>query len=489
MSSSLRCIVFVFILFNFSSALSAVQIINFSAQTFSRADGPFFGNQNATIHTIYGGLSGTCDTKVPNSVCNSCVTDSPDPTAPCNSRRVHETLRFGISIQSDQRGQVMVTNDLDDAQDPLDFYVNGILNNEQIFEPNTTVLVEVPWGEICGDIVSGLDSACNPSTGSIEAGNIRIGINNIPQGTPGGIGGGTGGGSGDNQLTSGEFVELRIVMGLMPEGQTSLCTEGGGGTPTGACNFIAYPGDKKIFLEEVYADCNFPGIEDSDASVVSIRVYHSDSLPYPNINSPDFSDIQVRLNSPSACNNGVKLVNLVDPIVDGLTNDTPHYFAIGLVDETTNVGFVTDMSAGSDNQDDQTLCYEGTDSDWPQNCHRAVPAEVIGLIEDEFDCFITTATYGSPFRPKVEDFRNFRNRFLKTNWLGQKVIQFYYENSPSIAAWIRNNPRSKPLVRGLLYPFWLFAKVSILWPLTTISFLILSFLSLLALVIRKRNFQ
>lgn len=68
-------------------------------------------------------------------------------------------------------------------------------------------------------------------------------------------------------------------------------------------------------------------------------------------------------------------------------------------------------------------------------------------------CFIVSAAYGSSFEPQVDIFRWLRDRFiLKTSW-GEKLMDFYYENSEPVANFIAGSEVLKFSVRTLLWPF------------------------------------
>ena len=75
-------------------------------------------------------------------------------------------------------------------------------------------------------------------------------------------------------------------------------------------------------------------------------------------------------------------------------------------------------------------------------------------------CFIATAAYGSYLEPEVMQLRQFRDRYLLTNTLGQRFVAWYYRTSPPIAnmiagnSWLKGATRAAltPLVYGLKYP-------------------------------------
>lgn len=69
------------------------------------------------------------------------------------------------------------------------------------------------------------------------------------------------------------------------------------------------------------------------------------------------------------------------------------------------------------------------------------------------ECFIATAAFGSKFEPSVALLRAFRDQYLLTNPLGTAFVNFYYQNSPPIAAAIASSQALKALVRLLLAPF------------------------------------
>jgi len=67
-------------------------------------------------------------------------------------------------------------------------------------------------------------------------------------------------------------------------------------------------------------------------------------------------------------------------------------------------------------------------------------------------CFIATAAYGTPFAQEIDILRDWRDKSLKTNYLGNMFVKFYYWFSPPVADFIRSKPLLRRLVRICLNP-------------------------------------
>ncbi len=82
----------------------------------------------------------------------------------------------------------------------------------------------------------------------------------------------------------------------------------------------------------------------------------------------------------------------------------------------------------------------------------AASAVVGPKLEETDECFIATAAFGSKFDWPVALLRHFRDQYLLTNPAGRAFVDFYYHNSPPIAAFIAGSEPLKALVRVLLAP-------------------------------------
>ena len=67
-------------------------------------------------------------------------------------------------------------------------------------------------------------------------------------------------------------------------------------------------------------------------------------------------------------------------------------------------------------------------------------------------CFIATAAYSTPMVEELEILREFRDKYLLTNPVGQAFVDFYYRISPPVAEFITEHPSLKPIVRAGLMP-------------------------------------
>jgi hypothetical protein len=67
-------------------------------------------------------------------------------------------------------------------------------------------------------------------------------------------------------------------------------------------------------------------------------------------------------------------------------------------------------------------------------------------------CFIATAAYGTYMTEEIQILHQFRDEYMLTNCLGQRLIHIYYTISPPIAELITHHPSLKPMVRAGLLP-------------------------------------
>jgi hypothetical protein len=73
-------------------------------------------------------------------------------------------------------------------------------------------------------------------------------------------------------------------------------------------------------------------------------------------------------------------------------------------------------------------------------------------------CFIATAAYGADWEPEVATLRQFRDRYLLTNPLGQAAVASYYTMSPPLAGLLAGNEPLRRLAQRALSPVVQVAK-------------------------------
>lgn len=103
-------------------------------------------------------------------------------------------------------------------------------------------------------------------------------------------------------------------------------------------------------------------------------------------------------------------------------------------------------------------------------------------------CFIATAAYGSPIDPHVEILRKFRDSYLMTNTLGQRLVRLYYTYSPVMANAISHHESLKAIARVGLLPFigfgWMALKLGFI---STTAFWFLFVIGLIGIIRLKRK--
>ena len=91
-------------------------------------------------------------------------------------------------------------------------------------------------------------------------------------------------------------------------------------------------------------------------------------------------------------------------------------------------------------------CGSGNDND------DASSGKTVTTSSSDGNCFIATAAFGSQLAGQVQILRQFRDKYLLTNTLGQKFVAWYYNNGPIAANWIKDKPLAKVAVQAALYP-------------------------------------
>ncbi len=372
---------------------------------------------------IWGGIVGAdCSASATTTTtCNNCTTTYDDGTKACNEHRIHSSLvlRVEFSVTGDITGTVRVGFDKNGFTSATPSSVtSGTLSQ------GSTGYVEIPWSQICSSATEGADATCTTG-GTTE---LVIGV------------------STSSEPSTSERTDIPVVVAI-PDGSYDLVTCADAAPSSGICSFYAYPGDQKVYLQDLDPVGSYP--LSNNLNLKYLRVYFTtdsvDRFAAANYTSSQYVDLDIP-------EDGVPTPG----VVDGLTNDETYFFRSAVIDEAGNIAFLIDVGEIESN----TACAAGTFDDL--NClMAATPSKVLGLLTEDVNCFISTAAFGSSFAPQVQTFRDFRNRLLLTSNFGKKLNYLYYNYGPKGALFLHDHPALKPVARALLYPFLWFAQISL----------------------------
>ncbi len=90
-------------------------------------------------------------------------------------------------------------------------------------------------------------------------------------------------------------------------------------------------------------------------------------------------------------------------------------------------------------------------------------------------CFIATATFDSRTERHVQILCEFRDKYLLTNGIGRKIVDFYYKNSPPIADYLRRHPGPRKVAGYALIPVTILAYL-MLFDRTLLLLLFITFM-------------
>ena len=349
---------------------------------------------------LLGGLSGvdTCASvsPAPTSTINSCILLN--NRASCNFKTICSTSEALVTITSSNTSGSVVLVDSEDNL--IDVY-------STTYTQGQTYTAEILWGDICTAIGGTLCAGATITTGSE---NFKLGIDS------------------DGDDIPDDFVTLKFgIYGIANTAGESL-----NGTD-GVADYTLFPGDEKAFVTDfsAVADYSIP----EAAPIVGLRGFFAPTT---------CAAVSV---TPTTVNNGSDsyLIDIdednkeiVDNRIDeGLINDETYVFMFGFQDEAGNIGGFKDL-AGACTTDQ----------------HSVMPRDVFGLLEENQNCFISTAAFGSPLNSKVKVFKEFRDEVLNQFSIGKKFVRFYYKNSPPIAKAIQENEFLRLATRAILWPAW-----------------------------------
>lgn len=436
---------------------------NIQITSISRASNYSLGSGTETP-VIYGGVAGdglanACASPSTTSTCNNCVLNTVAPQA-CNLERIHPDLwlRIEFKVTGDLTGYVFLGYDNSGTATAFDYSAGEYTKTTTQLSKDSTGYVEVKWSAIC-DAVYG-DSTCSFSS-TLNDGEMNIYI------------------SVESSATFAEASRTTALINIL-----SPIGDGTGDVPdeldsaavngAGIYQFVAYPGDRKVYISP----------DDGDTAIVNtcptefkfIRVFYSaidlDNASY----GSDYKDLKAGTN----CEQDEEWV------VDGLENGVSYFFRTSIVDIAKNNVFLVSKA---EILSQQAACVPPANANDVACNYIATPQEVVGLLPEDFNCFISTAAYGSGFASKVQTLRKFRNQFLLPSQLGKKFVATYYKYGPRAAKYISSRPNVRAATRIALFPFWAFAWMSLHYGIFGALIAIVSVIGLSVFQLRRYQLQ
>ncbi len=356
---------------------------------------------------IYAGFAGTCSPDASSQeTCNSCDGTGP---LPCNRTNAYPALRLRLQLTSTNTALtpagVTLTLGRDNFSPSALTVVNGVIS------------ITTTWNDIC----TFLDKTnCD-------------GVNHdliVSAGTTG----------------ASESFTYKLITRYVDPSDTTMQTyvDCGDGTPASAnygfCHFSAYPGDEKLYADELSAVDGYPASPLSSVNYSGVLFFYEQAADPNNLAGTVASITNA---SPVAEMTATTTANppISDNRISGLENGATYCMLMANRDLT---GIISYFTPG--NRPTSELC--------------ATPDQVVGLLDDK-SCFIATAAFESDMAPQVQSFRNFRDKYLLPYSAGRELVKFYYDISPRYAEMISQSELSKSLVRGILWPLLLFVELSI----------------------------
>lgn len=390
--------------------------------------------QNTATYEVLAGLSG--GSRCPGGVRTTIDTCKDYPSGnrqSCNTRTVCASTELSISFTSDNtNGRVVL---YDEASKVL----VKAYNSSADYTAGTTYIATATWAEICSHF--GIAN-CSPTQAS-QLGNkiLKLGVDSNGDDIP------------DDAVT------LKIGIHAIVNYSNAPFLSLAGDLGYGIAEYKLVPGDEKAYVVQMEAVGDF--VAEGAAKITGVAAFAAPgTCGTPLTTADDYAYLEFDEDGSV----------LLKDVIDGLQNDIEYVVMFGFQDAAGNIGAFRDIENGT--------CV--------QDRHTVTPREVYGLLEEDLNCYITTAAYGSPLHSKVKTFKKFRDEVLKKFTLGQKLIRYYYKVSPPIAEKIRENKFLKIATQALLWPAW--AVSSAVLYMGLMPFLFVITMSLLSFVfLRERK--
>lgn len=392
---------------------------------------------DSTITEVFGGMGGNSCSGDNTETCNNCESGELEI---CNTHRIYPSLQLAIYfVDEDAAGYTYVSGPTDETS--VSFDTDESTSSRDKGETHKAVIT---WSNLCS-----LNDSSGSSCTATFSQKIRVGVRE----------------SATASTFSGTPVEVNIRV-VVPDsakydGTNPYCED----SSVGICSFTAYPGDQKVYIEDPHSeDSNFPSGTDVQFKYFKV-IFSTEGFDKQYLNPRDAMD--AGMDEDLVILEGEeKKPDIEDAQVRDLENNKVYYFRGMIVDEALNIMEITSDDAYTSEPDcPDSVTAEPTEEQIFECPYIAQPDAVIGLLKEDLNCYITTATYGSIMHPTVKDFRTFRNKILLGKPWGRKVIHYYNLWGPTAAKYVNDNVILKYLSRALLLPAWAFSKLSLIWSL------------------------
>lgn len=377
--------------------------------------------------TIYGGTTATGEASCPldNGVCNSCIIDLGAGMRPCNEAEITDTtaitLNFVWKGESVTNAKVLLgfTATGQPQSGPLPTYTLTSLTKDAGATYTTT------WGRICSAlncaVVAGSCNRC------LNGRALNLGVASETD---------------DSIVDSSKSTSIQFKLEHAAVTTLTECApESPGESGVGPCYFSLFPGDGKLYMDDLTYGSGFP--ESGRVGFEGFNVYYSEfdfgADPADSLASLTPNSTGEAITVTSATDNDKKIL--------GLVNDT-NYCAIA----------ASKSKAGNINNFYPTALMIGPPATVNLDRFCQMPQEVFGVLDGK-KCFIATAAFGSELDEHVNRFRDFRDQFLIKSRLGKELTMTYYKFSPTFAGWMDSFPLLKFIVRAGLWVLLAFIEI------------------------------
>lgn len=375
---------------------------------------------SSSVIEIMAGLSGGSGCTSSTGTVNTCVLLK--NRGACNFKTVCDNTELRITLKSDNTsGKIVLVNS---ENEPITF------SSTSSYTSGQTYTAVIPWSAICEEIVG--DPGCGRDNASVEVGKsetLKIGVDS------------------NNDDTPDDALNIKVgIYGIenhptfQDSGENRSVADDLG---YGVGDYYLFPGDNKATIEEFSSFSGNTLTAPGAARISSLRGFFSQGScadanadPFYVNNGSDSYLVSLDKDLKNIENNRIE---------EGLSNGNQYVFMFGLQDEAGNIGAFKDITLQCDDIASGTTTY---------NRHSVIPQPVFGLLQDNQNCYVSTAAYGTPLHDKVKTFKQFRDLVLKQYSWGRYFIKFYYKTSPPIADAIRQNQFLKMATRALLWPAW-----------------------------------